>query len=190
MAFNTVLLEEALEALGAVLQSKGHAAELVVIGGGSLLLLGLITRPTKDLDVVAVVEDGVLRKGEPLPDSVVDSLRDVAFAMNLAEDWLNPGPADLFTYGLPEGFMDRAHTRTYGPLVVHIADRSDQIHFKVYAAADQGPKSKHFADLLRLTPTAAELNAAAAWCKTHDPSDGFAMVLEKTLMELTRRRED
>ena len=36
--------------LGELLADRGHAVELVAIGGGSLLLLGLIERPTKDLD--------------------------------------------------------------------------------------------------------------------------------------------
>jgi hypothetical protein len=186
MGFTPTDLENALEALGALLASRGHTAEIAVIGGGSLLLMGLIQRATKDLDVVAVVEQGAMRRGEPLPAPVVEAVEDVARAMGLAKDWLNPGPSDLFTYGLPAGFRDRVHTRTYSSLIVHFADRIDQIHFKLYAVVDQGPKSKHFADLLRLSPTEQELAAAAAWCITHDPSDGFAMMLAQALAELEK----
>lgn len=189
MTFTTGGLEQALEALGEVLESRGQGGELVAIGGGSLLLLGLIQRPTKDLDVVALVEDGILRKGEPLPDFIMTAVHDVALAMGLADDWLNPGPSDLFTFGLPIGFMARVETHTYGSLVVHVAGRIDQIHFKLYAAVDQGPRSKHFADLLQLSPTEEELIAAAAWCKTHDPSDGFTMMLERLLVLLEKRLE-
>ena len=35
--------------LGAVLESREHRFEVVAIGGGSLLLLGLTRRPTKDI---------------------------------------------------------------------------------------------------------------------------------------------
>ncbi|MCH2109519.1 MAG: hypothetical protein MK135_09320, partial [Polyangiaceae bacterium] len=147
MTFTTGGLEQSLEALGELLESRGQGGELVAIGGGSLLLLGLIGRPTKDLDIVALVEDGVLRKEEPLPDFIVTAVQDVALAMGLADDWLNPGPSELFTFGLPSGFMARVETRTYGSVVVHIAGRTDQIHLKLYAAVDQGPGSKHFADL-------------------------------------------
>jgi hypothetical protein len=42
-------LEEALQTLGAVLQERGLSFEAIAIGGSSLMLLGLINRPTRDL---------------------------------------------------------------------------------------------------------------------------------------------
>ena len=47
--FRDADLEEALSTLGQLLQDRGEAYDVVVIGGGALLLLGLIVRPTKDL---------------------------------------------------------------------------------------------------------------------------------------------
>lgn len=44
-------LNEALEALAAQLETKGKRRELVVIGGSGLIALGLIERPTRDVDV-------------------------------------------------------------------------------------------------------------------------------------------
>lgn len=41
-------LDEALEALGAILEARGHLYELVV-GGAGLLLHGAIDRPTRDV---------------------------------------------------------------------------------------------------------------------------------------------
>jgi hypothetical protein len=40
------------------LQERGFSCELVAAGGSALLLLGLLERPTRDLDVVALVEGG------------------------------------------------------------------------------------------------------------------------------------
>ena len=177
-------LEEALQALGSLLESRGQRAEVVVIGGGSLLLLGLIQRPTKDLDVVALVEGTRLSTARPLPDWLVEAVRDVARAMELAEDWLNPGPTELLDQGLPPGFMDRVTIRAFGALVVYVAHRSDQVFFKLYAAVDQGPRSKHCADLKQLAPSPDELRAAARWCTTHDPSEGFAEMLRQALLAL------
>jgi hypothetical protein len=42
---NPSLLEESLAVLGESLAERGLAFEIVAVGGGSLLLLGLISRP-------------------------------------------------------------------------------------------------------------------------------------------------
>jgi hypothetical protein len=58
MMLNPSLLEESLMVLGESLAGRGVAFEIVAVGGGSLLLLGLISRPTADLDIVAFLEAG------------------------------------------------------------------------------------------------------------------------------------
>lgn len=46
-------LETALQALGQLLQARGHHVELVIIGGGNLILRGLVSRPTtRDIDLL------------------------------------------------------------------------------------------------------------------------------------------
>jgi hypothetical protein len=57
-------------------------------------------------------------------------------------------------------------------LTVAFIDRIDQIHFKLYAAVDRFG-SYHATDLQELEPTDGELLAAAAWTRTHDPSEGY-----------------
>lgn len=100
---------------------------------------------------------------------------------SLPEHWLNPGPAGLLDFELPEGFLDRVESRRYGShLAVHFASRFDQIHFKLYAAVDAGP-GKHSQDLEALAPTPEELLTAARWTRTHDPSPGFEEVLRRVL---------
>jgi len=100
--FEPESLESALEALGALLADRGFAHELVAIGGGSLLLLRLIDRPTKDLDLVAVVIDGAYVSADPLPDSLVEAARDVAQLFGLPADWLNAGPTAQLKAGLQD----------------------------------------------------------------------------------------
>ena len=179
--FGSAALETALSDVGALLSSRGHQIEIVAIGGGGLLLLGLITRPTNDCDVVAILDDGVLRRGQPLPASLREASIDVARQRGLREDWLNAGPASLVDLGLPAGLLDRTERRDYDGLIVHLASRLDQIHFKLYAAADDSPGGKHAADLRALHPTRAELEQAAAWARTHDPSPGFALILAQVI---------
>jgi len=102
----------------------------------------------------------------------------------LSGEWFNAGPRSLAELGLPEGVLARAHRREWAGLVLHLADRQDQIFFKLYAAVDQAPQSKHLEDLRRLMPTSNELRAAAAWAQTHDPSEGFRRELRFALRDL------
>lgn len=111
--------DEALATLGALLVERGLRYELYAVGGGALQLLGLIRRPTRDIDVTGL-----------------------------------------------------------------LAGRTDQISFKLYAAVDLGPDSKHFSDLRQLEPTTEELLIAGRWARTHDPSDGFRGQLVRALRDM------
>lgn len=189
MVLTQDLLSQALDALGQVLAQRNQSHEVVAIGGGSLLLLGLIQRPTRDIDLVALVEAGRYLSAEPIPASLKQAVAEVGRAYGLASDWMNAGPTELLCLGLPEGFQDRIVTHTYGGLTVHIASRFDQICFKLYASVDQGPQSKHFADLKRLVPTGQELARARSWCVTHDTSSAFGDQLEQALAALETARD-
>lgn len=85
---------------------------------------------------------------------------------------------------MPEGFVERLERRDYGDsLTVYFAACYDQMHFKLYALVDQGP-GKHEDDLRALSPTEAELLAAARWTRSHDPSEGYERVLREVLAHL------
>src|SRR6266581_5169272 len=148
-------VHQLFSALGEQLAAHGERVELVVIGGSGLLALGLTSRATRDVDVVALLADRTLAKPRPLPEAVIEARDRVARDFGLPENWLNAAPADLLDFGLPEGFVDRLESRDYGDaLTVHFASRFDQIHFKLYAMVDQGA-GKHEADLRALAPTRA-----------------------------------
>jgi hypothetical protein len=125
-----------------------------------------------------------LVKPTPLPTALAEAAKDIGELMGLAPGWFNAGPASLLDLGLPDGFLGRTIRREYGGLVIHLASRLDQICFKVYAAADDSPRGKHFADLKQLAPTPDELRAAAAWVITHDNSGGFREILNQVLAAL------
>lgn len=184
MAVNVAGLEKALEVLGQLLLDRGFHYEVVAIGGGSLLLLGLIDRTTKDLDLVALFNNQQLISANPLPQALLQAVGEVGEALNLRKDWLNTGPASLLEAGLPLGFAKRLHARRYQGLTLYLADRFDQICFKLYASVDQGPQSKHYADLRVLIPTADELNQAKEWCVTQDVSVGFEQSLNQVIESL------
>lgn len=174
-------LRAALDALGAVLASRRLSYEVVVVGGAGLTLLGFIDRPTRDVDVVATREGGRIVPAPTLPAALADAVRDVAQVYGLSEQWLNVGPASVMDLGLPTGFADRLTTVRFAGLTVDLVSRADQIALKLYATVDQGPRSKHLADLRALAPSASELVAAARWTQTHDPSAAFESDLRAAL---------
>jgi hypothetical protein len=154
-------LPGALSMLGDILNSRGLSLEAVAIGGSVLVLLGYVRRSTRDVDLVARVEQGRLVSASPLPADVAEAIADVARTLGLRSDWMNAGPTSALELGLPAGFMERLTTRRFGGLTLHLAGRWDLIALKLYAAVDHGPASRHTADLQTLAPTPAELMASA-----------------------------
>jgi hypothetical protein len=178
--------EAALKLLAEKLEfDRAEPASLVVCGGASLIAMGLVSRTTRDVDVLALMDkQGQLLPSEPLPESVSRAVSEIASQLDLYPNWLNGGPTDLLKWGLPEGFRDRLTRRNYGTrLTIWHVSRLDQIHFKVFAATDAGP-GRHVDDLLQLKPTKAELLSAARWALTQDASEGFVMILKDMLREL------
>lgn len=179
--------DDALKLLnGRLLLAGAPSCRLVVCGGTALIAMGLVARVTKDVDIVALADEaGGLVDPAPLPQPLVEAAGEVADDLGLPADWLNNGPSQddggLFRLGLPQGFAGRVHWQTFGEkLSVGFIDRVDQIHFKLYAAVDQYG-SYHATDLQALAPTNDELLEAAAWSRSHDPSDGYLICLRQFL---------
>lgn len=135
--------EGPLGGLGELLKDRGLRYELLAIGGGALQLLGLITRPTRDIDVIGLVADAAVVSMGTLPGPLQQAVEDTATVFRLPTTWLNAGPRSL-----------------------------------------QGPRSKHFDDLQRLQPSPAELRDAAAWARSHDPSEAFNTEMQRALRDL------
>lgn len=147
-----------------------------------MIALDLVPRTTNDVDVLATLEAGQMICARPLPGWLGEDAEAVREELNLPEEWLNDGPADesLFRLGLPDGLAGRLVLREFGPLLkVSFIGRFDQIHFKLYAAVDQG--GRHFLDLKTLSPTGDELLAAARWTFTQDASEAFRLLVLEIL---------
>jgi hypothetical protein len=84
--------DELLSALGEQLASLGAAYEIIVVGGSALLALGLVDRPTKDVDLVALRQGGAVRSAHPLPMDLIAARDRVARDFDLPVSWLNDGP--------------------------------------------------------------------------------------------------
>ena len=130
----------------------------------------------------AVGEQQDIEPPDRLPNALVGAIERVARDFGLPADWMNAVVGLQWKTGLPPGFEQRIHWRRYGGLWIGFADRYDLIFFKLYAAADsEGPRSVHYQDLLALRPAQEELNAAATWARSQDPSPEFDQVLNQVL---------
>lgn len=179
MSYQYEQFDKALRLLNGRLAIGGAPSyNLVVCGGTALMATGLLQRTTRDVDIVAMADDeGRMIDPAPLPAPLVKAANEVADDLGLPEEWLNNGPSigegGIFRLGLPQGFSDRLIWKDFGEkLTVSFISRTDQVHFKLYAAVDRFG-SYHATDLQGLDPTDGELLAAAAWTRTHDPSEGY-----------------
>jgi len=190
MAFkNKEEVDRVLTALGEQLAAmKKPHVDLLVCGGSALQALRLVSRTTQDVDVVALVSkdssDGlIMSTAKPLPPHLVEAAKKVERDFQLKPDWINPDPTSTLSFGLPVGVLERAEVCEYGDaLTVRFISRYDQVHFKLYAAVDQG--GKHYDDLLALKPTAEELEQAARWSMTHDVSEPYRSEVKRILTEM------
>ena len=75
--FHPAKLEEALKLLGDLLADRGCHFAVVAIGGAGLQLLGVIDRPTRDIDLVALVaDDKLVHVGSSLPPTLAEAVAD------------------------------------------------------------------------------------------------------------------
>jgi hypothetical protein len=168
-----------LAAFDRYLADRGLALDAVVVGGAALNLLGVITRQTRDCDILH----------PPLPDAVVAAARAFAAELTAAggklnEDWLNNGPSSL-TKLLPAGWELRLQEAFRGQvLVLRSLHRSDLLKSKLFALCDRGLDLQ---DCIALAPTPAELAEATTWLEPQDLNPGWPAHVRATLADLARR---
>lgn len=168
------LLEEAFARVGGRLEREGGEAAVVIAGGASLVVQGMVRRTTRDVDVLALrVRDEAggdeLVPPDPCPDPLRRAIEGAAAELGLAPDWMNFAAGTVgqkWRAGLPPGLAERVSWRRYGALEVGLLDRVDLIFLKMYAAASHaGAESVHYQDLIALSPTGDELRQASAWAR-------------------------
>ena len=170
---------ETLEAFDVLLGERGLRLDAVVIGGAALSLLGVISRETKDFDILS----------PPLDAEVLLASRDLAGQIVrgggvLADDWLNNGPATLAT-DLPPGWEGRLQRVFRGAAIeLHTLGRSDLLKAKVFALCDRG---FDLADCLALRPSVTELTELLPWLEVRDLHPGWPAHVRATVADLGRR---
>jgi len=159
-------------------RSKEPPHDLVIAGGGALMLSGVIDRSTADLDAIGrVTADGITEA--EFPPDLARAISDIGQAMGLAGQgphaWLKGGPSFLLRK-LPEGYRRRWSERRYGALTIRILSPFDLVHLKLLAATAPDRLAKRaddIQDLRALDPGPDDLRAAVRWCARLDGREDF-----------------
>lgn len=170
----------------------------IVCGGTALGIIGVVQRPTRDIDVIGGWSSATLEivQIDQFPLAVERAIARVAdahpelqsFGITNERPWVNLGAKGLLNFGLPSGCKDRLTPRTIGThLTLRLPDRRDLIAFKLFAASDaaHGRQAVHKSDLRALSPNDEELRFAIDWVITiPDPNHQLRAELREFLQEL------
>lgn len=168
-----------IEAFDAFLASRGLRFEGVAIGGSALVLMGVIQRLTRDVDVL------VPALPAPIAEAAREFARDQRRAgHDLTDDWFNNGPMSLCDV-LPAGWRARLSRIFDGrALVLDTLGRSDLLKSKLFALCDRGID---LADCMALAPTASELDECMPWLVLQDGNELWPEHVRATLATLGGR---
>jgi hypothetical protein len=168
-----------IERFDAYLLEEELRLEAVVIGGAALALLGITNRQTKDCDILQPT----------LSAELVEAAQAFARAVRadgeeLADDWLNNGPASLAPT-LPEGWEERLQLAFQGDsILLRSLGRGELLRSKLFALCDRGID---LGDCLALAPTARELREATPWVEWQDANPDWPEHVRSVLDDLGRR---
>ena len=171
-----------LNTLGPVLQSLNEKLlqmkeirELIVCGGGALLVLGIIERQTRDIDVISPEIDPLLQ----------ELAAQIGKEFGLEKGWLNNGPASLVR-DLERGWAERVRPIFHGSaLTVKTLSVRDLLATKLYAYCDRDEDD--LSDILRMNPSPAEVESLRAWVLDRDGSAYWPDRVQKCFTKLLAR---
>lgn len=158
---------------------QGKKFEAIIIGGGALSLMDIITRETQDIDILDPI----------LPDEILKLSQEFSKEINknnnliLKKNWFNNGPESL-KKNLPHGWQNRTECIYTGrALTFHALGRSDFIKTKLFAFCD---REQDRADCLLLKPSEEELLQAMTWVKQQDQNPNWPAHVEASFKSLAK----
>jgi hypothetical protein len=160
------------------LEKKGLKFEAVVIGGSALSILGIITRETKDVDVL----------DPQIPELILAASKEFATSFkieetSLKENWLNSGPESLRRYLRPRWQARLVPLFNGSSIKFQTLGRIDFIGTKVLAFCDREFDLK---DCLAMKPTRSELLEIMPWVQSYDANPSWPNYVEEKIKNLAK----
>ncbi len=171
--------KETIQQFDSFLADKGLTLTAVVVGGAALALLDVISRETRDCDVIH----------PDLPEEIQQAAVDFSQRIkkqgnDLQPDWLNNGPSSLVDL-LPDGWMKRVRPVFTGrALQLSTLGRDDLLKTKLFAYCDRGTDLE---DCLALNPTSDELTEALDWLKDQDAHPDWPRHVQASMEDMAER---
>jgi hypothetical protein len=170
---------ETLLGFDAYLADRGLCLDAVVVGGAALNLLGVISRPTKDCDILYPTLNGEIVEAAKTFATV---RRQAGYA--IADDWLNNGPASLVRQ-LPTDWRDHLQTVFRGRAVqLDSLGREDLLRSKLFALCD---RALDLGDCIALAPSKEELATIVPWLEEQDGNPNWPAHVREILEDLEQR---
>lgn len=164
------------------LEARGLRFDAVVIGGAALNLLGVVSRLTKDCDILFPEIPGEIAEAS---QGFAREVREKGGA--LVDEWFNNGPASLQTQLLP-GWKNRLQTAFNGRAVrLRSLGREDLICAKLFALCDRGID---LLDCVALAPSQTELDKIVPWLEQQDANPQWPAHVQVTIANLAKRLGD
>jgi len=167
-------MKAVLEKFDTFLLQRKLMYETTVVGGAALVVMGVVTRGTQDVDCLT----------PSIPLQIANAAKEFAKIEKLEEDWFNNGPATLADE-LPEGWQGRRIPLFRGKALVLITlGRLDLLRAKIYALLD---RAKDLDDCLALKPRPDELKTCYPWLRERDGNELWPEHVRKTLLMIGKR---
>lgn len=166
---------EIIEAFDQFLEKRRLVFHAVVIGGAALNLLGVVSRETRDYDILdPKIPIEILRAAEEFSKS--QTMLDLK--------WLNNGP-DSLKKNLPKEWEKRLESLFKGKAIIfQTLARQDLLKTKLFAYCD---RDTDFNDCIALNPSQKELHEALAWVQFQDANIDWPMHVKKQFQKLAQR---
>ena len=171
-----------IAAFDAYLEERRLQFDAVVIGGAALNLLGVISRLTKDCDILfPEIPEAIAKASQTFAREVRGNGGD------LGDEWLNSGPASLQRQ-LPPAWENRLQTAFSGRAIhLRTLAREDLLCAKLFALCDRGIDLH---DCVALAPSQAELDKIVPWLEQQDANPQWPAHVRVTIANLARRLGD
>jgi Nucleotidyltransferase of unknown function (DUF6036) len=152
----------------------GELRTLIICGGGALIVMGIIDRQTRDVDVL-----------EPEIDPILKAIAArIGKEFGLSEKWLNNGPESL-RRDLNTGWEKRTTSIFKGKaLELRGLGRADLLASKLFAFCD---REDDFEDVLEMKPTKSELEDIFPWVLQRDGSAYWPKRVEDCFLRLRKK---